>query len=195
MVPGIFYINGKESIPILAKPLDLRSIVYTSTTKIVNLQIEGENGSVECFLKQASFHPVTDKLIHFDLMGIISGKTISVDIPIVLKGQAKGVREGGMLLHVHHKLLVECLPKDLPDAVEIDVTELTIGKSVHIKDVLVPDVKFHLSPDTVLVSVVMPRVSKEDAKLAATADAAAATAAATAAAAATPAPVAAKGKK
>jgi len=68
-VPGIYYAHGDENISLKAKPLSLRPIVYTSLTRLVNLQIEGENDKL-CFLKDVKFDPVTDNLVHFDLQGI-----------------------------------------------------------------------------------------------------------------------------
>ena len=182
LVPGVFYMKGESAIPVKAQPIALRPIVYTSETKIVDMQIEGESQTRPCFLKDVTFHPVTDKLLHFDLVGFVADKAISVDIPIVLKGQPVGVREGGILQHTLHRVHVHCLAKDLPTSLEIDVTKLALGKSIHIKDVSIENVTFNVPPESVIVSVVHPRVVKEETPQAA---AAATTTAAPAAAAAT----------
>jgi large subunit ribosomal protein L25 len=188
--------NGIDTVAIAAKPLELRPIIYTSQAKLVNLQIEGDKETKQCFLKDSSFDPLTEQLIHFDLIGITEGHTISVDLPVVLKGQAKGVREGGVLQQNMHKVRVDCLPADLPEDLEIDVSDLAIGKALHIKDFSIPHLKFEAPPDTVIVSVVPPRVIKEDAPKETAEAATDATAAATATtAAATPAAMPEKGKK
>jgi len=160
-IPGIFYIKSGENIPFEVEPLDVRDVVYTSKTKIINLQIEGEKDIHECVLKQVDFDPVTDKITHMDLYGIISGKKLTVEVPVRLLGSARGVREGGLLQRKIRRIEVECVPKDLPAAIEIDVSNLGINESIYIKDISLPGVEFMVPHDTALASVIMPRVTKE----------------------------------
>jgi len=180
LIPGVYYVKGSDAIPIVTQPLALRPLVYTSHSYMVNLSIEGEKEVRECFMKETIFDPVTEKIIHFDLVGVVSGQTITVEVPINFKGQPVGVREGGLLQHGIHKVKVDCLPKDLPDSIEVDISNLGIGKSIAVKNLNIEGVKFDVSPDTILVSVVHPRVIKEEAPTAAATAAAAATTAATA---------------
>ena len=161
-VPGIYYIKGQDSIPITVEPKALRPIIYTSETKWINLQIEGINTTSECVIKDVSFHPITDEVVHFDLHGITGDKKMSFDIPIVLIGQPLGVREGGILQHNLRKITVHCFPKDMPTSIEINVADLHLGKSIHLKDILIPNVKFDLHEDTVVTSVAAPRVISKD---------------------------------
>ena len=160
-IPGIFYIKTGENIPFEVEPLDVRDVVYTSKTKIINLQIDGEENIHECVLKQVDFDPVTDKIIHMDLYGIISGTKLTVEVPVRLTGSAKGVREGGLLQRNIRRVEVECLPKDLPSAIELDVSDLGINDSIYIKDIVLPGVEFLVPQDTAVASVIMPRVTKE----------------------------------
>jgi large subunit ribosomal protein L25 len=160
-IPGIFYIKTGEAIPFEVEALDVRDIVYTSKIKIVNLQIEGEDDIRECVLKQVDFDPLSDKIKHIDLYGIIRGTNMHVEVPIILTGSAKGAREGGILQHSLRRVLIECLPKNLPNAIEVDVTDLEIGHSLYLKDIDVPNVDFLISPETTIASVVTPRVVKE----------------------------------
>ncbi|MBI5324795.1 MAG: 50S ribosomal protein L25 [Ignavibacteriae bacterium] len=162
LVPGIYYTEGSESIPVAAHPLALRPIVYTAHSRIFDLFIDDSTQPLACVLKATSFHPVTDKLLHFDLFGVKSGKMMGVEVPILLKGQAVGVRDGGVLQHTLHRVKIHCLPADMPDSFEIDISAMTIGKSVHVKDLVREGIHFDVQPDTVIVSVLHPRLVKEE---------------------------------
>ena len=161
--PGIFYFKGEQSIPISVIPILLRPIVYTSQTKVIKLEIEGEPGTHDCVLKDIQFDPVTDKIVHFDLMGIRIGKRLTVDIPIVLKGQAIGIRTGGLLQQNMHKVKVKCFPRHLVESIEVDITNLSIGHSVHIRELQnVENFEFVLPPEAVICSVMHPRVAPKE---------------------------------
>jgi large subunit ribosomal protein L25 len=162
MIPGVYYSKAKEPIHLSAELLALKPIIYTAHKKIFDLYIDDSDKPIECIVKDTAFDPVTDKLIHFDLYGITKGKMMSVEVPIILKGQAVGVREGGVIQHSLHRVKIHCLPSDMPDSFEIDISDLSIGKSVHLKDIEKEGIHFDLSPDSVIVSVLHPRLIKED---------------------------------
>ncbi len=163
LVPGVFYTKGSEPVSLLAEPLALRPIVYTAETKIVNLEIEGIDGIKECILKDIQFDPVSDKITHFDLYGFIRGQKMTVEVPVVLKGTSIGVREGGIIQHLIHKTKIQCLPKDLPNSIELNITNLKIGESILVRNITMEGIEFELPPDTAFVSVVAPRVSADKA--------------------------------
>jgi large subunit ribosomal protein L25 len=159
-VPGIFYFEG-NSIPILTKPNALKPIVFTSATRIINLEIEGENEPRECVLKDVTFDPITDLVRHFDLLGIESGHLITVEVPIKLKGQSIGVRLGGLLQHIVRHVAIKCVPTELPEHIELDITNLKVGDSLMLKDAGLTNIHFEVPLETVVCSVVPPRVGEE----------------------------------
>jgi large subunit ribosomal protein L25 len=159
-VPGIFYSRTDAPIPIAVSAMDLKQLVYTSETHLVNLNIDSSE-SKKAILKNVQFDPVTDKVIHFDFLGISLDQEIEIEVPVSLVGQAKGIKEGGIIQHTMHKLLVSCLPGNIPEHINIDVTELGIGKSVHVKDLNIENVKIRHNDDVIIVSVVMPRAQVE----------------------------------
>lgn len=161
LVPGIYYIHGNDSIPIQTDPMSLRNIVYTHTTRIINLEIEGDSENRECVLKDVNFDPVTDKIVHFDLMGIKQDEMVTVEIPINLIGQAIGVRLGGLLQQILHKVEVTCLPKDIPESIDIDITNFKIGHSVSLADTVSGNYEFSIPKETVICSIIPPRVGSE----------------------------------
>ncbi|NOZ46676.1 MAG: 50S ribosomal protein L25 [Chlorobi bacterium] len=161
LVPGIFYTKGDDAIPFAVNPLDIRPLVYTAETKIINLKFDSEDETREGVLKQVDFDPVTDKIVHIDIFGFTRGQKMNVDVPINLLGAAKGLKEGGLLQHPLYKVSVECLPKDLPSHLEINIEHLGIGDSVFVKDLDYPKLSFNVPEDTVIASIVLPRVVTE----------------------------------
>jgi large subunit ribosomal protein L25 len=153
MVTGVYYRNGVEPIPIAVHPLSMRPIVYTADAKIVRLEIDGHAEALECMLKDISFDPVTDVIVHFDLFGVSDDAVAEFEVPVSLKGQSIGVRDGGKLEHALHKVRVSCLPKDLPEHIDLDITNLKIGQSIHLSDVNIPGLKLLGDPRTAIVAI------------------------------------------
>ena len=91
VIPGVFYGKDIESIEISAKELDLRPIIYTTESHIINLKINEEK-ELSCILKDVQFHPVTDKPIHFDLIALREGEAINIEVSVHLKGNAHGIK-------------------------------------------------------------------------------------------------------
>ncbi len=131
-------------------------------------------------VREYQLDPVTHHLLHADFYQLAMDKAIVVTVPIVIKGEAKGVKQqSGMLDFVTREIEVECLPTDIPENITVDVSELMLHESIRVRDLAVdPKWKAVSEGDTMLVHVVMPKVEEEPA--AATADAAAPTAATTA---------------
>ncbi|MCX7909380.1 MAG: 50S ribosomal protein L25 [Ignavibacteria bacterium] len=159
LIPGIFYSKDVNPIPIVVEAKPLKPIVHTTETKIVRLQIEGEDKEYKCILKDIQIDPIKDTISHFDLFGIHEGTRLTVEVPIVLKGQAIGVKEGGTLQQSLSKVKVKCLPDRIPSHFEIDISNLKIGKAIHIADIQGEGIEFELSPETVIVACLAPRVS------------------------------------
>ncbi len=157
-IPGVFYVKGSEGIPITADPLELRPIVYTAQTKVVKLDIEGEIKS--CVLKDISFHPITDQILHFDLMGLLDDNKVTVPVPFKFVGQAKGVMNGGLFRPVLNKTRITCLPKDLPSFLEVTISDLEIGKVIRLDKIKKdnPNLNFAVKENPVVCSIARPRV-------------------------------------
>jgi large subunit ribosomal protein L25 len=159
-VPGIYYGHGQSNIPIAMGELTLQPLYRSSAASIINLTLD--DGSVHsCILREVQFDPVTDKPIHFDLFGLNENEELTIDVPVTVIGIPKGVRDGGILQHVLHRLRISCLPKNIPDRLEINVESLVINKSIHVKDLSIPNVKVLESENSTVVAVVPPTVLKE----------------------------------
>jgi len=160
--PGVYYGHGDQNLHIQVLATRLAPLVFTSKTNIIDLQIENQS-SKKCIVRDVQFDPVTDLPIHFDLQGLREGEQLTIDVPVVLVGGVpKGVREtGGRLQHLMHKVRVLCLPRNIPEKIEINVADLEIHMSVHIRDLNVPDVEFLDSEEQTIVAVLPPTVVKE----------------------------------
>ena len=159
-VPGIYYAKGVDPIAIYITERNLKPLVFTSETHIINLKID-EGEERKSILKNIQFDPVTDRVTHFDLQGISADQEIEIEVPVILEGQAAGIREGGIVQHTLHKLRISCLPGDIPQHILLNITELSLGKSIHIRDLNFDRVKFLQADNQIIVSVVMPRAVVE----------------------------------
>jgi large subunit ribosomal protein L25 len=184
-VPGIFYGHGQKNVPIALGELALVPLYRSSATNIINLKLD-DGSTHSCVLREVQFDPVTDRPIHFDLFGLSENEELTIEVPVTVTGTPKGVKDGGILQHVIHRLRVSCLPKNIPDRIQLNVEDLEINKSIHVRDLSVPNVKILENENSTLVAVVPPTVLKE---------AEAAPAAVTAEAAPTEPEVIGKGKK
>jgi large subunit ribosomal protein L25 len=159
-VPGIFYTKDVDPIPLALPELSLKPLVYTSETHIVNLQID-ETEEKKAILKNIQFDPITDRIIHFDLLGISLDQEIELEVPVLITGQAKGVKDGGIIQHTMHKLAIASLPTNIPEHITIDVTNLGVGDSIHVSDLKYENIRFLQNEDVIIVAVVIPRTVQE----------------------------------
>ena len=159
-VPGVLYGSRMEPIPIDVTRLEINPLVFTAKTNLISLKLDGHE-EYECVIKDVQFDPVTDEVVHFDLIGLTRGEKIQLEVPIKLLGNAVGVKEGGLLQESMHKLSIECLPKDIPQLLELEVTELNIGDSIHVSDLNFENITILNPENTIVVSVVLPKVEIE----------------------------------
>ena len=159
-VPGIYYIKEHDSIPLSVTEKEIKPLVFTSETHIISLRID-EDEERECIIKDVQFDPVTDRVIHFDLLGLTKGETFQLEVPVQLRGNPVGVKEGGIIQHVIHKLEIECLPKDIPQHIDIDITNLKMGDAIHVKDLNLENISIITQKGAVIVAITHPKVEVE----------------------------------
>ncbi len=163
-IPGVFYSKHDASISIDVTEKSIHPFVFTSERHLISLKIEGQEEH-ECVIKDVQFDPVTDKVIHFDLLGLTSGETFQLEVPLLFQGNPVGVKEGGVLQQFLHKLDIECLPKDIPQHLEISIQELKLGDAIHVGDLSFENITVLNPEDTVIVTVTHPKVEKEPAEV------------------------------
>ncbi len=158
LIPGVFYKNGVEPIAISTDLLSMRPIVYTNEAKTVKLTIEGQSTAYKTFLKDVTFDPVTDKMLHFDLMGLEEDQKVTVIVPLNLTGTAAGVKNGGIMQHVIRKTKITCKAKDMPEFIAVDVSKLEIGESINLNSIRDERFDFAIKDNAVICSIAKPRV-------------------------------------
>lgn len=175
LVPCVLY-GGNEQIHFYSPVILFRDVVYTNEAHFVHLNIEG----VECqaILQDVQFHPVSEIIYHVDFLRITGDKKIKMNIPARLVGQSPGVAKGGTLVRKRDALKVYAFPKDMPDHIDVDVSELDFHHAVKVGDIKVANLEF-VDPKQASVAVVeVPRAAKMAAEEAAAAPAETATPAA-----------------
>lgn len=158
-IPGIYYIAGSESIKIEINERDLNAIIASGNV-IIKMKLANEEDK-QVIIKDVQIHPVTDKILHVDLMGIRMDKEIEVNIPIHFEGTPEGVKMGGIQQSTLRELVIRGLPGKLPDVINVDVADLEIGDSIHVKDIDVPNVTVVTDEELAVVSVVTPKIVEE----------------------------------
>lgn len=159
-VPAIFYSKHHEPLPVQVSERAIHPLVFTAKTHLITLNVEGHE-ELECIIKDVQFDPTTEKIVHIDLLGLKKGEKIEIVVPVQLIGSPIGIKEGGVLQHTLHKLDIECLPSDIPEHIEIDVTNLKLGQAIHISDLKYDNIVFVNNPEAIVASVVHPKVEKE----------------------------------
>ncbi|MBO4785897.1 MAG: 50S ribosomal protein L25/general stress protein Ctc [Prevotella sp.] len=150
--------NGKPKAMAFAVPMtDLRKLVYTPHIYVVNLVIDGE--SHPAIMKELQFHPVSDALLHIDFYEIHEDKPITIGIPVKLNGLAQGVRDGGRLSLIVRKINVTAKYQDIPETLDIDVTNMTIGKSIKVGDLSFEGLEMATSKEVVVCTIKATRKS------------------------------------
>ena len=147
-VPCVLY-GGEGPIHFSAPELAFSKLVYTANAYTVVIAF-GEKESYNAILQDIQFHPVSDKILHIDFYQLFDDKKISMDIPVKLNGNPIGVKLGGNLQRDKRKLRIKALPTNLPDNLEIDISELNIGDKVYITELFNENYEF-LHPDNTVV--------------------------------------------
>ncbi len=161
VVPGIYYFHGEEPIAVAVHELALRPLIYTTESHLVRLRLD-DGTEKSCVLKDIVFDPITDRPTHFDLQGVSANEKIRVEIPVTLVGQSIGQRNGGVLDMSLHKIEVESLPGDLPEHIEIDITDMDINHSFHVSDLNVPNLTIITPGEQSVFTISAPRTGSDD---------------------------------
>ena len=164
--PGVVYGAGRPGTDIELNEHDFVMLLrkHRSENMIADLEIEGSGKSIKVMLKAMQHHPLTGRVIHVDFYEIDMSKKIDIEIPIRLDGDATGVvNEGGILEHVLRTLSVQCLPGDMIEEAVLDVTNLSVGKTLHVRDIPLDRSKYKVldDDDQVVAAVAAPRKEEE----------------------------------
>ena len=151
--------NGKVVAEAFAIPMaELRKVIYTPHIYVIDLNIDGEVH--KAVIKEIQFHPVSDAVLHVDFYEVNDEKPITIGIPVKLNGLAQGVRDGGKLNLSIRKINVTAPFQQIPEVLDIDVTNLELGKSIKVRDLSFEGLELATSGDVVVCSVKATRASR-----------------------------------
>ncbi len=162
-VPGILYGHNEEPIKLAVPEHELWHILHNATSEhlILTLHIAGAaNGDVLTLVRDVQHHPVSGDILHVDFQRISLNEKIKVGVPVELVGTARGVKEfGGILDHGVREVMIHCTPKQIPGSITVDVSDMEIGNSVHISDIMsqYPDLEFMDDSNVTLAHISPPK--------------------------------------
>jgi large subunit ribosomal protein L25 len=162
-IPAVVYGGAEAAVPVAVDPKLLSRILHSDTgvNTLIGLTIDG-GATSQVLVKEFLLDPVHHHLLHADFYRLSMDKAITVTVPVSLKGEARGVKQqGGVIDFPGREVEIECLPAEIPESIEIDVTELLIGQGVRLRDVAEGARWTPVSdPDTMLVHLVAPRAEE-----------------------------------
>lgn len=164
-IPGVLYGHGEEpvAVAVSAREFDVALRQHKGGNPIVNLAV-GNSGEFTALIRDVQYDPLSRAILHLDFQHISLTEQIEVSVAIKLTGLAIGVKDGGGILEaILRELDVRCLPTQIPSAIEADVSNLAVGDSIHVRDLVVPNVTVLNDPDTTIATVVPPTVMEEKA--------------------------------
>lgn len=164
-IPAVLYSqssgNGKtDLVKLRVKDLEKVLVARHASHHLLSLSLEGEEK--RGIIKEVQRNPLKNEIWHIDFYEVKADQKISLSVPVVVKGEAKGVKEGGILEIVTTELEIECLPEAIPEAIVVEVSHLEIGDAIHVRELVVPEgVVVTESPDEVVVVITPPETIEE----------------------------------
>jgi large subunit ribosomal protein L25 len=175
-IPAVVYGRGRESQAVSLDPAALSKLLrgsHSGVNTLIDLSLGGRESVV--LVRDIQKDPVSGRWVHADLYEVDLTRTIEVQVPLHLIGKPAGIELGGILDHPLREVTVECLPRAIPDSIDVDVSALGVGDSIHVRDLTLPEGTRILSdPDLAVASVVLPKAEEEKVVEAAPAEGAAA---------------------
>jgi len=165
LTPSVVYGMGGESLSVSVEPRAIGKVLHSEKglNTVLNLRLEGTEQTRHVMIKSVDRHPVTDRLVHIDFMRIDMDKAVIAAIPIEVTGTPAGVKMGGVLAIVRHEVEVECLPRNLPGSIQVDVSALGMNDALRIKDLpQFEGVTYLLGPERTVVVVHPPEAVIEE---------------------------------
>lgn len=161
-VPGVIYGHGREPQPLTVNAREFNRLAerIRITSTVIELALDGK--VAKTLIRELQRNPLDRQVLHVDFQELVAGEKVNVSVPLRFTGAAKGVKEGGILEEVMHQLSIRVDPANIPEHIDVDVTELTIGHGLHVSDVKLPEgVEIMDNPSNSVVTVVAPKAEEE----------------------------------
>ncbi|MBN2414977.1 50S ribosomal protein L25 [bacterium] len=155
-IPAVYYASDAEPMMLTVDQLIFQRLI-SHDVNVIDLVLEGSKNR-KCIIRDIQKDPVTEKVVHIDFMGVKLDVEVTLTIPVILHGTPVGVKDaGGILEHSQRLIEVKGLPLEIPEHVEIDVSQLNVGDSIHVRDLKLDKVEIITDPDQDLATVVLPK--------------------------------------
>lgn len=161
LVPGVVYGEGQDPMAIAVDRHTIEKMLHAGDSEnvLVNVTIEGQSGEILALVRETQHHPLTGALEHLDFRRVSVDRPIRTMVPIHTTGTAKGTKEGGILEQQLREIEIECLPLEIPDNIIVDVTNIEIGRAMHVSDIPTnPGYKILTAGERAMVMVVAPKI-------------------------------------
>jgi large subunit ribosomal protein L25 len=161
-VPAVVYGHGEDTRPLTVDAHELERLLATVRVEstLIELSIEGERAPVRALVRELQTHPYRENVLHIDFYQIHAGEALTVEVPIRLVGASPGVRAGGIMQHALTELEIRCMPDQIPQVLEVDVSALEIGDSIHVSDIALPEgIEVLVDAERSVCSVIPPTVA------------------------------------
>jgi large subunit ribosomal protein L25 len=161
-IPGVLYGAGRDARPVSVDAKEFELLVRAGAHHgLLDVSVGAGGAPVKALAREIQVHPVSRDYVHVDLQAIDMREKIRIAVPVVLLGKPEGVKlQGGILEHNLRSIEVECLPGEIPTQIEVDVSHLTVGHSLHVSDLRVPGVTFVAHADTAIATVSLPAAER-----------------------------------
>ena len=153
-IPGIFYSSEGKSITFSIDRRHFRDALE-SHSRVFTVTVGGKK--LHAIFKELQYDPVSEEIIHIDLYGVSLKDKIDINVPIVIVGESLGVKEGGILTQTITELELRCLATEVPESIEVDISELEIGSTLHVSDLALEEFEVLTNPEITAVSVLAPK--------------------------------------
>jgi len=154
LIPCVIY-GGREQLQFVVEETQFNHLLFTPEVKYVELEVGDKK--FEAVVQATQWHPITDKLLHVDFLEVIEGKPITIGIPLIITGTSPGVLRGGRLIKKMRKINVKGLLKDIPEVINVDISNLEINDMIKVSDISVPNLSFVENPNTIIVNIASTR--------------------------------------
>lgn len=160
-VPGVIYGHKRDPQPLAVDARELERLLDKVTlSTVIELNLGGI--TARTLIRELQKHPFKKQVLHIDFQELVAGEKVTVDVPLVFHGTPEGVRSGGLLDVVLHEVTVKADPSSLPDHIDVDLTNLTIGHPLHVSDITLPEgVEIAGDPAQTVATVAAPRTTEE----------------------------------
>mgnify|MGYP001491809321 FL=1 len=161
-IPGVLY-GGTDQTHFTVEENSINKLVFNPDVFYIELDIDGKK--VNCILQDIQFHPVTDRIVHIDLLEVVPGKEVRVNLPLRSEGTAEGVTNGGRIATLFRRVPVKGLIEKIPEAITVDISPLIIGSTVRVRDLNIEGCTILLNESVLLIACKRTRLAVVDEEL------------------------------